>query len=435
MSDATHIRPTRRSVTSILKTAKYSQKPLPGRQPTGSQRQAAEQPRTPLSTQEEDGSSACSPQVDVAPVDSTSFVCKDLVVERDPTKPALQRKLKAHARKSKSHSAVEGYVPSLASSIPSNTSIATACSDRTGSVQTTDSGESGDTVASKNDDSSPLVLNSLEELFEAAGMNLPEQAPHKITADTKLVEADIAFSVMSHDEYNGKLAELREQHEEERKAQLRIFTGTEDIFDQDDNSTERDSSDDEDDDLLDMLMGAQINEDDYFDDVDQEEMERLPRPFRLLWETFSEWITPQAVDYLTFLKDSVANDSLDRKWREPVMERSDIEASRCAGLMAMVKLYLPKCLEELGFAQELRRTADMRLGELLRMFNYVQEAPKFPVKLWKAMTCILLAIVLAEHHNEQNEQITLPPCIKAIEMTMDEYRYLSRSAVKAFGVP
>lgn len=103
--------------------------------------------------------------------------------------------------------------------------------------------------------------------------------------------------------------------------------------------------------------------------------------------------------------------------------------------MAMVKLYLPKCLEELGFTQELRRTADTRLGELLRMFSYVQEAPKFPVKLWKAVTCILLEIVLVEHQQVQHNQMKLPTSITAIDMTVDEYRYLTRSAVKAFGVP
>ena len=405
-------------------------------------------------------------QVDDDSVRTKNPICKSVVVERDPTQPMRKRPIKPRPPSAQSHSAVEGYVPSTVSTIlPPVISVASEASgtisfkqnDETpqGTSQQQNKEESASTEDS-NDDTSPLVLTSLEELFEAAGHVLPPQQhdPNKITPDSMLVEADIAFSVMSQDQYDSKLSELKEQHEEERQAQLKIFLGSEKIFYDEASQEGGDYSsddDDDDDDLLEVLMGGgEENADDYYDDGDggenDMEVERQPRAFRLLWDTLSEWITPEAIHYLTCLKVTGADvestsSNQQPKWTSPAIERSDVEASRCAGLMAMVKLYLPKCLEELGFHSEVRRTADVRLGELLRTFNYVQDAPKLPVKLWKAMTCILLNIVLAEHDikeddsNVETKTLALPPSIASVDMTTAEYHYLTCSVVKTFGLP
>jgi hypothetical protein len=368
--------------------------------------------------------------------DPQKAICRNVVVERDPTLPMRKRKIKPRLPSEQSHSAVEGYVPSIASITSPAATSAVVHFDETQTSQ-----EQNSASAEENADTSDLVLNSLEELFEAAGE--AQHDSHKITDDTKLLEADIAFSVMTQDQYDSKLSELKEQHEEEREAQLKVFMGTDQIFQGEDMSQEEELSDEDDEEeLLEMFMGGdEENADDYFDDGgDQDdEVEIQPRAFRLLWDTLLEWITHEAVQYIAYLTETATDSSSSQlSWTPPRIDRSDVEASRCAGLMAMVKLYLPKSLEELGYQSELRRTADMRLGELLRSFNFVQDAPKLPVKLWKAMTCILLEIVLVERSTKDEintKKMALPPSVANVEMTMEEYRYLTRSAFKTFRMP
>jgi hypothetical protein len=417
---------------SILKTPKYTKRPKIN---------SSSPPHTskvsPESEPSEDPNASVEPQ--------QNAICKNVVVERDPTQPMLKRKVKTRPPSAQSHSAVEGYIPSTASMPPP--AAAAAAATAAVHFEETPTSHPQNPASNENADTSPLVLNSLEEMFEAAGEALPPQHdPNKITEDTKLLEADIAFSVMTQDQYDGKLSELKEQHEQERQDQLKVFLGTDDIFEGEHVSQEGELSDEDDDDndMLEMLMGGdEENADDYyFDDdghQDGQEFERKPRAFRLLWDTLSEWITPEAMQYLSFLEETTKeSNSGQQNWTCPAIERSDVESSRGAGLMAMVKLYLPKSLEELGFPSELRRTADIRLGELLRTFNYVQEAPKLPVKLWKAMTCILLEIVMVEHGAKDDagtKKTALPPSVATVEMTMDEYRYLTHSVVKTFGMP
>ena len=71
-----------------------------------------------------------------------------------------------------------------------------------------------------------------------------------------------------------------------------------------------------------------------------------------------------------------------------------------------------------------------RLGDFLRTFDYSREAPKLGVKMWKAITCILLDMVMVETREASVE--TVPPAVSAVEMSLDEYRYLTRSAVQTF---
>ena len=433
---------------SILKTPKYTKQHL--KEASGQGRDHNVEEKT---TKQE------VPEVSTVLVES-GFVCKNFVVERDPKKPMRKRKVKPRQQHDESsHSIVEGYVPRIASGSSQSNSLEIVAPASQGSnsqhIANADPGTahtSGldaqasvtptDDPKTKLENEIPLILNSLEELFEAAGdLNMsPPEDRNKITDDTKLLEADIAFSVMTQEQYDGKLAELREQHEEERQAQLRVFMGSEDVFikESEDEGEGGEESDDEDEDMMEILMcGNEMSEEDYYHDrpsVDEDDEVRQPRVFRLLWDTLAEWFTPEAAQYLSHLLVSTSGGTYapSAQWKSPAIQRSDIEASRCAGLMAMVKLYLPNILEELGFPQELRRTADVRLGELLRAFNYVLEAPKLPVKLWKAMTCILLEIVLVEA--QKGEVLTIPPSAAVVGMTLDEYRYLSRSAVKNFGV-
>jgi hypothetical protein len=389
-------------------------------------------------------------QADPNVVSESEYVCKGIVVERDPTKPMRKRNVKPRTQVADSHATVEGYVPSIAvapsDSEPSRRDVAGAplFSNSQQTATKIDSTNIQASIAVKDDSTTrddkenPIILNSLEDLFEATG-DLPSEQSHdrnKITPDTKLVEADIAFSVMTQEQYRSKLTELRKQHEEERQSHLKVFMGIDDIFDEKCVEDDGEASDQDEEDLMEILMGGnEMGEEDYYHNNAEDDDTQAPQPrvFRLLWETLAEWFTPEAAQYLSHLAaGTLHSDSPGTLWKPRAIERSDIEASRCAGLMAMVKLYLPKILEELGFPQELRRTADIRLGELLRSFSYVLEAPKLPVKLWKAMTCILLEIVMVEQH--KGKIMTFPPSVSAVGMTQDEYRYLSRTAVKVLGV-
>lgn len=399
----------------------------------------------------------------IASETDAATICKSIVVERDPTRPMRKRKVKPRQSDvGVSHTTVEGYTPSVVAAavgsiesskhpeVPSTPSAENSASEgldtpfaqsstdyddattaQIGSVFNEDTDKSGD---------EPLILNTLEELFIASGEVpiTPSHDPNKITPDAQLLEADIAFAVMTQDQYDGNLSKLREQHEEERQEQLRIFTGTVDIFNEGSVDEEGGVSDEESDDLMEMFMEDEdADEENYFLDSeiadDEDDHERQPRVFRLLWETLAEWFTSEAARYLSHLSTVIADGNpAETSWKSYIIERSDIEASRCAGLMAVVKLYLPKVIEELGLPQELRRTADLRLGELLRSFSYVLEAPKLPVKLWKAMTCVFLEIVLVEQH--KGDILVVPPSAQAVGLTKDEYRYLVRDAVKSLGV-
>jgi len=462
---------------SILRTPKYTKVHVNEDEASGHNKEKDETIVKEMKTSGEEARTKQNVQRQDPPVETpeSTFVCKDFVIERDPTKPMRKRKVKPRSTSDPSaHSIVEGYIPLLDSKLsrPTPSEIVAPSTQVVDSVNMTPAPietvpksaslagtEIDDDTSAKVDESNPLILNSMEELFEAAGESpsstSESQDRNRITAETKLLEADIAFSVMTQEQYDGRLTEIREQHEEERQAQLKVFTGIENIFDDDDKETdddeegsgkgsenEDDDDDDDDDDMMEMLMARdELDEEGYFQDHALEEVEevRQPRVFRLLWDTLAEWFTPEAAQYLSYLIATFTSGSADGSssssgmtWKPPVIARSDIEASRCAGLMAMIKLYLPSILQELAFPQELRRTADIRLGELLRSFNYVLEAPKLPVKLWKTMTCILLELVLVER--QKDEMLTIPPSAAAVGMTMDEYRYLSRSAVKNFGV-
>eukprot|EP00934_Nitzschia_sp_Nitz4_P006017 Nitzschia sp. Nitz4//scaffold133_size116822//20411//22018//NITZ4_003795-RA/size116822-processed-gene-0.23-mRNA-1//1//CDS//3329535360//6007//frame0 len=409
---------------SILRQPKYSQP----------HKTALESTITPPEQPPSDGTPA--PQTIPSHSSSTpAFPGK--IVERDPMTAIAQRqKKKTTPLPSTTSTTIEGYIPQTnsasASTPPSNPTVTPSF------VASMPSVEDEDNDNDNSNEPDPLILNSVEELFQAAGdpqLTVPDA--HRVTPDAQLVEADLSFSVLSQDQFQGKLPELRRQHEEEHQAQLQMFLGTEDVFDEEDDE-EGGADDEEEEDWMEMLMQGGGEEDDnedenamnpYQDDAEEEE-ERELRAFRQLWDALSEWTTPEAVAYSQHLQSF--NDGGDEtSWKTPLLERSDVESSRCAGLMAMIKLYLPKSLQELGFAHDIRRKADTRLGELLRTFNYSREAPKLPVKLWKAMTCILLEVVM-NAGVDSALIVAVPPAAGAVGLSLDEYRYLSRTAVATF---
>jgi hypothetical protein len=293
----------------------------------------------------------------------------------------------------------------------------------------------------------PLILNSLAELMEAAGETLPQRRDGAaiITDVTKMVEAEIAFSVMTQDQYESKLSALKRERDEEVKDQMKIFMGRKNVFGDDENDDEdggsaSDNDNDEDDEgMMELLMGSDVNDDGDANDDDNEEdrHSREPRAFLLLWQALTNWMTHITVSWVVALEDAENGRQhravMETEWA-PMVDRSDIGASRCAGVMAMIRLNLSGCMGELGQPAEGRRRAEKRLTDILRTFDYSRENPRLPVSLWKAMTCILLGMVLVETRSDPSTS-QLPPSVAAVGMTLEEFRYLARTTVTTFCLP
>ena len=407
-----------------------------------------------------------------------NVICKDFVVERDPTKAT--KKIKPFRNnKSKSSASsgdvsgndndnnnfnslsIEGYVPTTGI----NAAAAAASigvkfkTDEDDEVDTNDNDNGNNNNNTDDVVNDPLVINSLEGLMRAAGENLPD---NKITDETKMVEADISFSVMTKDQYESKLPTIQQEHEEERQQQLEVFMGRHDIFDDEENNesieggvdgngNDNDDDDDDDDDaLMELFMGSdvEINNND-----DNEERENSSNPeiraFTLLWNALTDWMTYETVVWVKGLRDSHNNNikknsnngddhrnnststimSMDNEWT-PMFDLSDIGASRCAGVLAMIRLYLGRCMDELNQKTEDRRRAEKRLNDIMRTFDYTQENPKLTSSYWKAMACILLDMVLIE--TRAYPIVDIPFSVKAVGMTLVEFEYLSRKAVLTF---
>jgi len=189
------------------------------------------------------------------------------------------------------------------------------------------------------------------------------------------------------------------------------------------------------------------------DDDSVGEAEPAPKPFIQLWNAMSSWITPETAQILQeWDKEVVSGDAVasapSSVLRQPY-DTSDIGASRCGGLMSMVKMNLPRALEELGFDRSdnhVRRLAEARLANFVRTFNYSDPMVKFDSTLWKALTVVLVGIcfpssllypdVVGESSENDDDvtEISTPATIQQLGISGDEYRYLTKSALKSLSV-
>jgi len=160
---------TKKEVSSILKTPKYSGTTL------------VSEPQ-PVETNQVLPEATGKPK-------SRPIVCKNMVVERDPTLP--RRRRKRGTSKFAQSTAVEGYVPT-ATATPSRRDAHTPST-----AATTTPSPSNESPSKETSISDPLILNSIEELFQAAGTPLPETTDRLDKA--QLIEADLSFSVMTQD--------------------------------------------------------------------------------------------------------------------------------------------------------------------------------------------------------------------------------------------
>lgn len=378
---------------------------------------------------------------------STPVVCEQFVMERDPFQKPMRKKNRPKPKET-NHDSIEGYQPAAATLPAVKFAPSDNANSKTQNTETKDNAKPQQQSQPNNDSSTDtseepqIILSSFEELFEAAGNELPADRT-KITPDTQLVEADLSFSVMTQEQYGEKMTEMKRELAQEQEDMYQMFMGNDNVFD-DENSGGEGSDDDDDsegeEEFLNFLMEQQMDADgdDYYQDDDRDDENNAahesstPRAFSLIWGALSRWWTPEAVEWMRRLEQQSSSTDAPlygNNW-SPQVDRSDIGASRCAGLMAMVKMYLPSSMRELGHAPDLQRTAESRIADWLRTFDYSAEAPKLPVNMWKAISCILLDMVLIESRSETVDK--LPPSVIAVNMTMDEYKYLTRSAVRAF---
>lgn len=266
-----------------------------------------------------------------------------------------------------------------------------------------------------------LSFNSISDLMEAAGSELPSQ----VIQEGAVVEAGLEFSCCDPVEYL----------EETRDDQYRVFLGLRDdeVGDKE-NSGGLDILDDDDESAAEARQFARelleqekndpnYNPDDYYSDSDDEEEPEAPKPFLILWNALAQWVSPEAVKYVKQIRDGSPD--------APVPERttvvSDIEASRCSGLWSALQMHVQPCWNSLDEKREEYQTIQQRLIRLLQLLDYQLPTPSLSTAMIKALTCVLLDTIALSNS-------TLPePCERA-GLKEEEYRYLVRQAFLSFGV-
>jgi hypothetical protein len=261
----------------------------------------------------------------------------------------------------------------------------------------------------------PLVFSSLADLMEAAG-TLPD--PHD-QSPPSVIEADLSFACMDPETYQEEKQQELQQHYE-------IFLGygpIEDLNLQSDQDKENSEDDEASDGGLWDILGD--NEEGMDETTSIPAVE--PRIFLDFWNMLSQWITPQAVEYVRFLQQQSRSDETFRAQADP---RDDVSASRCAGLMAVLQMHVPRMLQELGQSPALLRLMHQRLADLLRTWDFCRPSPKLDTAKSRALTCILLETVLV-----RDDLTQVPDSCEAIGLSLAEYKYLSKSAIVNFGTP
>lgn len=310
--------------------------------------------------------------------------------------------------------------------------------------------------ANFNSELEPLVFNSLADMMAMAGTLPPK--PHNTNLygnnnddndirQASMIEADLEFSCMD-----------RAEHQREQEA---IFLGRphEDIFAKDDDDNDNDDStaprSDEDDEGLYGILGLGGPADDDEDPVPAPE----PRAFLHVWTAIAQWVTPEAVVFLDSLqqqqnenRQGVTFPSAPSSFATAARlayDRSDVGASRCAGLMAALRLHTARCWHCLHYPAEELHAAELVLANLLRCFDYRRPMPSIlDIAKTRALTCVLLDIVarssmagsLDRNLNRNpipgitdHPPIAVPGPCRSIGISEPEYRYLVYSAIGNFG--
>jgi hypothetical protein len=188
-----------------------------------------------------------------------------------------------------------------------------------------------------------------------------------------------------------------------------------------------------------------------------------PRAFILFWNAISQWVTPAAVEYIYQLRHT-GSAAPSMTYQQP----NDIALSRCQGLMTVIQLQTSKCWKDYIYIKErvhnngtsdnnndthhttisLLRQAEQHLATLLRCLDYTLPTPKFNTIQIRALTCILLDLVMVgtilpinrvgdghHHHHyyyaDDPAGLVPSPCV-TLGMTFVEYYTIVQSSILSF---
>jgi len=183
------------------------------------------------------------------------------------------------------------------------------------------------------------------------------------------------------------------------------------------------------------------DEDDYEENDDDVNLSSAPpKAFLFIWQALSDWITPRTVHLVQEWQTNGNADNPERmkEWISQE-DRSDVGASRCAGLMSILKMHIPKSLEETSLSKNpkslSKKEMQHRLSNLCRTFDYTQPMAKFnhtkdSKSYWRTLCCILLTISIGTNNVGEND-IILPESAKAIGLTREEYSYFVHKAISS----
>ena len=334
---------------------------------------------------------------------------------------------------------------------------------------------------------SDLVFNSLVDLMEKAGTlthdndknNNNNKNNNKVVSfgeEGTVIEADLSFNVMSPEEFSQAMEE-----QEEGVVVMDNDTSTNPAEDDEPkHDHDDDNGDDDDDESEKENSEEERGEGSFWDLLDDNEEDPEPvytrseRSFLQLWKALSQWVTPDAVAYVVSLQQQQQRKTQQEQQRKrqeqpgpngtgimtppsplfnntPLRSQdwSDVESTRCAGLMSLLQLYLSSCLQnDLHRPLEERRNVEQRLGQLIRLFDYGRSSPKLNANHTRALTCILVQTVVPQYYyyyyngngsndndNFENHPIPSPPpppSCHAVGLTMEEHRYLVQSTFSNF---
>lgn len=409
---------------------------------------------------------------------STAPFVKDQVVERSvkdwsksksKSKNSVKIKDTVHVQK-----ASDKKTTSSSEALQPEKEAAAATSDRKIS--------SAPPTSSQNLDNEPKVIKSLAELVSfanelkdqnqasnekksestkmnkdndiSASMSDLDDSTKNPLDETSVLEADLEFSCMSAQEYDAMLKESQTSDTfEENDTEGDEEPDTENsggFLDDSDEGNEDDSHDEGG--LFDFFGGGD-------DDALVEEALPPPplRPFMVLWNALSGWITAEAVAVLRKHKSELFSSNgkegviLETKGDGTDMHigTCDIDLSRCAGLMTMLKMNLVKALSESGYNSEdlyTRRIAENRLSEFVQCFDFSRSMVKFDMKMYRALTIVLVSIVLPRHDiayegeagiivkDEPSNEIPFPSPLREIGVTEEEFKYLVNRAIPTLDI-
>jgi hypothetical protein len=335
------------------------------------------------------------------PTEMTQIVAavQNIVIEKPRQKSISRRRQQQQSQRKQEHTvSIEGYIPATATAAVATSTTTTVTSYNSNEIdeennmkrienKVNDNGNRQvenyiDTNDTDDDNDKPLIFNSLSDLMKMAG-TLPDDVDHP-TATTitnikpgSLIETEMKFQYMSHEEYQTDVyAKQYQQQQEIFLGQTNIFHPTKkkhtvsildnpnhdnntiqdnddtvdtlepdnvdedeqpvnDWDDDDDDHNENDEYTDDDDDddninnnignggLLELLgFGGQNDDED--DDDDDNCNNVTPQPERMflkVWKALSEWVTPEAVSYVQYLQQQ--HDRNNNQYNDPNDEKKD----------------------------------------------------------------------------------------------------------------